>query len=226
MGVRIEAGRVSAWAAPPQTVTRPIRRLRDDRADLPTAQVAAAGVARLPLPCGGQALKHLVQLPGGDARCRPPAAGHGAVVLAIDDGHQTTDALADPTPIPSDLTVLHWVISEASLPDVDSGNFIHPPATATEHLRECGPAPIDGEPIALVFAGGGHLFAIGDSGQVCKSNLLARRLRGHRVQLAGVSRTARPPDRAPDLFVDRGRTGPCSKRPFTTGGREQVWGHP
>jgi hypothetical protein len=60
------------------------------------------------------------------------------------------------------------VIGEASLPDVDSGYFIHSPATAAEHFREYGPAPIDGEPIALVFAsdGGGHLFAIGASGQV------------------------------------------------------------
>ncbi|MFF0553938.1 hypothetical protein ACFYUL_33790 [Streptomyces sp. NPDC004311] len=40
-----------------------------------------------------------------------------------------------------------------------------------EHFCEYGPAPIDGESIALVFAsdGGGHLFAIGDSGQVRRS---------------------------------------------------------
>lgn len=44
-------------------------------------------------------------------------------------------------------------------------------ATTAEHFREYGPAPIDGEFVALVFAsdGGGHLFAIGDSGQVWKS---------------------------------------------------------
>ncbi|MEU4103196.1 hypothetical protein [Streptomyces tanashiensis] len=61
--------------------------------------------------------------------------------------------------------------SQASLPDVDNGYFIHSPATAAEHFREYGPAPIDGESIALVFAsdGGGHLFAIGDSGHVWKS---------------------------------------------------------
>jgi hypothetical protein len=51
------------------------------------------------------------------------------------------------------------MIGEASLPDVDSGYFIHSPATAAEHFREYGPAPIDGEPIALVFAsdGGGAI---------------------------------------------------------------------
>ncbi|MEV5776852.1 hypothetical protein AB0L49_37465 [Streptomyces antimycoticus] len=56
-------------------------------------------------------------------------------------------------------------------PDVDSGYFIHSPATAAEYFREYGPAPIDGEPITLVFAsdGGGHLFVIGASGQVWKS---------------------------------------------------------
>jgi hypothetical protein len=42
------------------------------------------------------------------------------------------------------------VIGEASLPDVDSRYFIHSPATAAEHFREYGPAPIDGEPIALI----------------------------------------------------------------------------
>ncbi|MFF5481632.1 hypothetical protein ACFY5C_30490 [Streptomyces sp. NPDC012935] len=45
------------------------------------------------------------------------------------------------------------------------------PIRSVEHFREYGPAPIDGEPIALVFAGvcGGHLSAIGVSGQVWKS---------------------------------------------------------
>ncbi|MFE9046252.1 hypothetical protein ACFYOG_35875 [Streptomyces sp. NPDC007818] len=77
----------------------------------------------------------------------------------------------DLTPIPSDLTTLYWLISEASLPDVGNGYFLHSPATVAEHFREYGPASIAGESIALVFAGdgGGHLFAIGDSGQVWKS---------------------------------------------------------
>ncbi|MFF2631173.1 hypothetical protein ACFVUN_36085 [Kitasatospora griseola] len=93
------------------------------------------------------------------------------MALATDDSHRATSALVDLTPIPSDLTTLYWVISEASLPDVDSGYFIHSPATVAEHFREYGPAPIDGEWIALVFAsdGGGRLFAIGDSGQIWKS---------------------------------------------------------
>lgn len=99
----------------------------------------------------------------------PP--GHNAVMLATDDSHKATDTLVDLTPIPSDLTTLYWVISEASLPDVDNGYFIHSPSTVSEHFREYGPAPIGGESFALVFAsdGGGHLFAIGDSGQVWKS---------------------------------------------------------
>lgn len=98
-------------------------------------------------------------------------AGENAVTLATDDSHQATSALVDLTPIPSDLTTLYWVISEASLPDVDSGYFIHSPATVAGHLREYGPPAIDGEWIALVFAsdGGGQLFAIGDSGQVWRS---------------------------------------------------------
>ncbi|MEU1868261.1 hypothetical protein [Streptomyces gardneri] len=100
----------------------------------------------------------------------PP--GHNAVVLATDDSNAATSALVDLTPIPSDLTTLFCVISEASLPDVDSGYFIHSPVTVAEHFREYGPAPIDGEWIAPVFAsdGGGHLFAIGGGGQVWKSS--------------------------------------------------------
>ncbi|MFC7218858.1 hypothetical protein ACFQLX_11870 [Streptomyces polyrhachis] len=96
---------------------------------------------------------------------------HNVVMLATDDSHAATSALVDLTPIPSDLTTLYRVISEASLPDVDSGYFIHSPATAAAHFREYGPAPIGGEFVALVFAsdGGGHLFAIGDSGRVWRS---------------------------------------------------------
>ncbi|MER5204783.1 hypothetical protein [Streptomyces sp. NPDC002825] len=99
----------------------------------------------------------------------PP--GHNAVMLATDESHAATGALVDLTPIPSDLTTLYWVISEASLPDVDFGYFIHSPATVAEHFRGYGPAPIGGESVALVFAGdgGGHLFAIGDSGRVWMS---------------------------------------------------------
>lgn len=99
----------------------------------------------------------------------PP--GHNAVMLATDESHAATSALVDLTPIPSDLTTLYWVISEVSLPDVGSGYFIHSPVTVAEHFREYGPAPIDGEWIAPVFAsdGGGHLFAIGGGGQVWKS---------------------------------------------------------
>ena len=89
----------------------------------------------------------------------PP--GQNAVVLATDDSHQATSALVDLTPIPSDLTTLYWVISEASLPDIGSGYFIHSPATAAGRFREHGPAPIDGEWIAPVFAS--------DGGQVWKS---------------------------------------------------------
>ncbi|MFD0337309.1 hypothetical protein ACFVH0_01210 [Streptomyces sp. NPDC127117] len=97
--------------------------------------------------------------------------GHNCVMLATDDSHRATGALVDLTPIPSDLTTLYWVISEAALPDADSGYFIHSPATVAGHFREYGPAPIDGESIALVFAGdgGGCLFAIGDSGYIWKS---------------------------------------------------------
>ncbi|MEU7214047.1 hypothetical protein AB0B06_37380 [Streptomyces sp. NPDC044989] len=44
-------------------------------------------------------------------------------------------------------------------------------STVGRHVREYGPARIEGESIALVFAsdGAGRLFAIGDSGQVWKS---------------------------------------------------------
>ncbi|MFC8869419.1 hypothetical protein ACFUAC_17475 [Streptomyces sp. NPDC057148] len=99
----------------------------------------------------------------------PP--GHNTVTLATDDSHRATDALVDLAPVPSDLTTLYWVISEACLPDVDSGYFIHSAATAGQHVREYGPVRIEGESDALVFAsdGGGRLFALGDSGQVWKS---------------------------------------------------------
>ena len=96
---------------------------------------------------------------------------HNAVTPATDESHRATSALVDLTPIPSDLTTLYWVISEASLPDVDNGYFIHSPAMVAEHFRENGSAPIDGEWIAPVFAsdGAGRLFAIDGSGQVWKS---------------------------------------------------------
>lgn len=161
----------------------------------------------------------------------PP--GHNAVMLATDDSHQATDALVDLTPIPSDLTTLYWVISEASLPDVDNGYFIHSPATVAEHFREYGPAPIDGESIALVFAsdGGGHLFAIGDSGQVWKSTtaswfddfeVAASSMQEFLEQLGRM-------DREPALIIARGTNRPPAPRRSShsrLGNREQVWGHP
>lgn len=55
----------------------------------------------------------------------PP--GHNAVMLATNNSDQATDALVDLTPIPSDLTTLYWVISEASCPTSTAGiSSTHP----------------------------------------------------------------------------------------------------
>lgn len=99
----------------------------------------------------------------------PP--GKNAVVLATEASHKATDAPVELTPIPSDLTTMFWVIDEVSLPDVDSGYFIHSSSMVTSHFREYGPVQIDGEEPALVFAsdGGGHLFALAGSGRVWRS---------------------------------------------------------
>ncbi|MFI8086575.1 hypothetical protein ACIF6L_38020 [Kitasatospora sp. NPDC086009] len=99
----------------------------------------------------------------------PP--GENTVTPATAESHEALAALVDPTPIPSDLTTLYEEISEASLPDVDNGYFIHPPTTVAEHFREYGPPAIEGEWIAPVFAsdGGGHLFALGGNGRVLRS---------------------------------------------------------
>ncbi|MDG4857877.1 hypothetical protein P8605_06860 [Streptomyces sp. T-3] len=99
----------------------------------------------------------------------PP--GENAVTLATDASSKATDALVDLTPIPSDLTTLYWVISEASLPDVEHGYFIHSASTVADHFRQYGPVRVDDEPAAIVFAsdGGGHLFAVAGSGRVWRS---------------------------------------------------------
>ncbi|SFH15201.1 hypothetical protein [Streptomyces mirabilis] len=99
----------------------------------------------------------------------PP--GRNAVTLASEESHKATDALVELTPIPSDLTTMYWVIDVVSLPDVDSGYFIHPPSTVASQFREYGSIQIDGEEPALVFAsdGGGHLFALAGSGRVWRS---------------------------------------------------------
>ena len=70
----------------------------------------------------------------------PP--GKNAVVLATEASHKATDALVELTPIPSDLTTMFWVIDEVSLPDVDSGYFIHSSSTVASHFREYGPVPL------------------------------------------------------------------------------------
>ncbi|AQU65370.1 hypothetical protein [Streptomyces niveus] len=99
----------------------------------------------------------------------PP--GSNTVTLATTESHQATDALVDLMPIPSDLTTLYWVVREVSLPDVDSGYFIHSPSTVTTHLREYGSVQVEGDDSALVFAsdGGGHLFAVAGTGRVWRS---------------------------------------------------------
>ncbi|WP_234337362.1 hypothetical protein [Kitasatospora phosalacinea] len=93
------------------------------------------------------------------------------VVLAAEASHHATDELVELTPIPSDLTTMYWVIDEVSLPDVQSGYFIHPASLVADHFREYGTVQIDGEEPALVFAsdGGGHLFALAGSGRIWRS---------------------------------------------------------
>jgi hypothetical protein len=114
------------------------------------------------------------------------------------------------------------VIGEASLPDVDSGYFIHSSATAAEHFREYGPAPIDGEPIALVFAsgGGGHLFAIGASGQVWRASWFDDFVLQESSNNSAAGSRTRPDHRS--------RTnGPLPQEVIPQlGNREQVWGPP
>ncbi len=97
--------------------------------------------------------------------------GSNAILLATQNSHQTTDALVELTPIPSDLTTLYWAIGEVSLPDVENGYYIHPASLVADHFREYGAVQIDGEEPALVFAsdGGGHLFALAGSGRLWRS---------------------------------------------------------
>ncbi|MFJ2589949.1 hypothetical protein [Streptomyces sp. NPDC087538] len=99
----------------------------------------------------------------------PPA--RNVVARATNESHGATDKLVELTPTPSDLTTMYWVIGEVSLPDVDSGYFVHPASTVASDFREYGAVQIDGEEPALVFAGdgGGHLFALAGSGRVWRS---------------------------------------------------------
>ncbi len=101
----------------------------------------------------------------------PP--GGNVITRATDESHKATDALVELTPIPSDLTTMYWVIGEVSLPDVDSGYFVHAASTVARHFREYGAIHIDGEEPAIVFAsdGGGHLFALAGSGRVWRSTM-------------------------------------------------------
>lgn len=105
-----------------------------------------------------------------EARHGFPPGSH-VVTRAADESHKATDELVELTPIPSDLTTMYWVICEVSLPDVDSGYFVHTASRVASHFREYGPINIGGEEPAVVFAsdGGGHLFALADSGRVWRS---------------------------------------------------------
>lgn len=92
-------------------------------------------------------------------------------MLSTDQSSEVTAGLVDLISIPSDLTALYRVICEVSLPDVDSGYFIHSPSMVVGHVREYGSVQIEGEEPALVFAsdGGGHLFAVAGSGHIWRS---------------------------------------------------------
>ncbi|MGV9318308.1 hypothetical protein [Streptomyces sp. NPDC003660] len=91
--------------------------------------------------------------------------GGGTVVPATEASHRATAALVDLTPIPSDLTTLYWVLTEARLPD---GRSVHPPATVAALFREHGEIDIPGEQPALLFAttADGHACALSPSGRV------------------------------------------------------------
>ncbi|MFS0695451.1 hypothetical protein [Streptomyces nitrosporeus] len=69
--------------------------------------------------------------------------GSNVIVHASEASHQATDALAELTPIPSDLTRMYWVIAGVSLPDVEHGCFVHPASLVAECSREYGAVQID-----------------------------------------------------------------------------------
>ncbi len=131
--------------------------------------------------------------PPGDGRARGP----------------DTDSIRSDHALPGD--------QRGFLPDVDHGYVIHSPATVAEHLREYGPASIDGESIALDSASDDRGPSVRDLRQRTSLEVhhghLVGRLRGRRSQPVGVPRTPRPADRKPTLILGRG-----TYRPLPDGG--------
>lgn len=120
--------------------------------------------------------------------------------FAADDSRRATDALVDLTSLPSGLTTLHWVISEALLPGVGSGCFIRSPATAAEHFREYGPFRLTANDRAcLRRRRRGELLAIGAADMSGSPPRLSSPAAGGELFAIGAADTSGSPPRPPGL---------------------------
>ncbi|MEV6736329.1 hypothetical protein AB0N14_04980 [Streptomyces sp. NPDC051104] len=99
----------------------------------------------------------------------PP--GDNGVLAADDRSRAAASRLNDTAGLPAALGIFYCSIAELQLPDIDHGYFIHPPDLVLDHLTEYGPVRLTDHRTGIVFGsdGGGHLFALDQSGQVHRS---------------------------------------------------------
>jgi len=99
----------------------------------------------------------------------PP--GDNEIVLANADSRSAAAQLEEHPAAAPALISFYGTISEAALPDIDNGHFIHSPDHVLNDLTEYGSVHVADRVVGIVFGsdGGGNLLAVDPSGAVHRS---------------------------------------------------------
>lgn len=99
----------------------------------------------------------------------PP--GDNAIIPAHADSRSAAAQLKEHPAAAPALVAFYDAISEAALPDIDNGHFIHAPDHVLNDLAEYGSVRVADHVVGIVFAsdGGGNLLAIDRGGAVHRS---------------------------------------------------------
>ncbi|WP_338672660.1 hypothetical protein V1460_06430 [Streptomyces sp. SCSIO 30461] len=99
----------------------------------------------------------------------PP--GDNEIILANADSRSAAAQLKEHPAAAPTLISFYDTISEAALPDIDNGHFIHSPDHVLNDLAEYGSVHVADHVAGIVFGsdGGGNLLAVDPSGAVHRS---------------------------------------------------------
>lgn len=104
-----------------------------------------------------------------DTHGYPP--GDNEIILANAASRSAASRFNEHPAAAPTLIAFYDTISEAALPDIDNGHFIHSPDHVLNDLAEYGAVHVADDAVGIVFGseGGGNLLAVDPSGTVYRS---------------------------------------------------------